>query len=57
MLTEVESSMCSEELCEVDLEGPGELDCSQREQQSVPQPLYVPSKLVQHFKNWEIWVC
>lgn len=38
---------------EVDLEGPGELDSSQQEQWHLPQPLYVLSKLVQHFRNWE----
>ena len=31
-LTEMESSMRREELCEVDLEGQGELDCSRKEQ-------------------------
>lgn len=37
-LTKMESSMCREELCEADLEGPGELDC-EGVVRSTPAPL------------------
>lgn len=50
-LSKMESSMRRKEFCEADLEGTGE------EERGLPQPLYVPSKLVQRFRNWEIWVC
>lgn len=40
-LSKMESSMCRKELCEADLEGTGELDCS-RSNEVYPSPFMYP---------------